>query len=249
MQQTNYAARLRYLPASDLDDSDVDFDGLDVHGHDDEKLGDIDGVIVEPESGRAFYIVIDSGGWFRSRRFLLPIGHATVDRDARALRVDVSKDALKRYPEFDTDRFQAFSDDDLRIFERRTVEVCCPDESIETDFGASWYFDTRRHYRQPAWWKREAVPRLAPVSQATSVPAAPAREAYDRELVTAREQDRDDVSPHVGGRAQPGDVLGLETGGERTNIGDTAEDENKRRRDADRDARDLDEDEPRRSER
>ena len=41
-----------------------------------------------------------------------------------------------------------------------------------------------------------------------------------------------DPSPHYAGRAQPGDVLGVETGGERTHIGETADDENKRRRDA-----------------
>jgi hypothetical protein len=46
------------------------------------------------------------------------------------------------------------------------------------------------------------------------------------------QRDADDVSPHHGGRAQPGDVLGIETGGETTEIGDTAEDENKRRRDS-----------------
>ena len=34
---------------------------------------------------------------------------------------------------------------------------------------------------------------------------------------------------HIGGRAQPGDVLGLETGGETTAIGDTAEDEDEQR--------------------
>ena len=44
-----------------------------------------------------------------------------------------------------------------------------------------------------------------------------------------------DVSPHFGGRAQPGDILGLETGGETTNIGDTSEDENKRRHDLEKD--------------
>ena len=43
-----------------------------------------------------------------------------------------------------------------------------------------------------------------------------------------------DVSPHFGGRAQPGDVLGFETGGETTSLGDTSEDENKRRHDADK---------------
>jgi len=33
-------------------------------------------------------------------------------------------------------------------------------------------------------------------------------------------------------RAQPGDVLGIETGGETTQLGDTAEDENERLQDA-----------------
>jgi hypothetical protein len=42
--------------------------------------------------------------------------------------------------------------------------------------------------------------------------------------------DGGDVSPHHGRRAQPGDVLGIETGGETTGIGDTAEDEDERRR-------------------
>ena len=49
----------------------------------------------------------------------------------------------------------------------------------------------------------------------------------------------DGVSPHFEQRAQPGDVLGIETGGERTGVGDTAEDEDKRRRDAERSARDT----------
>ena len=44
-----------------------------------------------------------------------------------------------------------------------------------------------------------------------------------------------DVSPHFGGRAQPGDVLGFETGGETTSLGDTSEDENKRRHETEKD--------------
>jgi hypothetical protein len=53
----------------------------------------------------------------------------------------------------------------------------------------------------------------------------------DRDSIDDRGREAaDDVSPHLGGRAQPGDVLGIETGGETTEIGDTAEDENERRR-------------------
>ena len=55
---------------------------------------------------------------------------------------------------------------------------------------------------------------------------------YDEEAV-AREAE---PSPHFGGRAQPGDVIGLETGGEQTHVGETTEDENKRRRDAEDEA-------------
>jgi hypothetical protein len=82
---------------------------------------------------------------------------------------------------------------------------------------------------------------------ATTAPAAPVRDTHDRELVTAREGRRSDPSPHQDGRAQPGDVLGIETGGERTAIGDTAEDEHQRRFRAERAA--IDDDEPRQSER
>jgi hypothetical protein len=42
-----------------------------------------------------------------------------------------------------------------------------------------------------------------------------------------------DVTPETAdGRAQPGDVLGIEQDGERTHLGDTREDEDERRDDA-----------------
>lgn len=53
----------------------------------------------------------------------------------------------------------------------------------------------------------------------------------DRDLVTARGGE---TSPYAGDRAQPGDVIGVETGGEQTHIGDTAKDEDDRRRDAEK---------------
>ncbi len=263
MEHASYASRLRYLSADDIDGSDINFKGLDVRGNDNAKLGDIDGFVVDADSGRVFYTVVDSGGWFGSRRFLLPVGHATVDRGERVLRVDVSRGALERYPEFDRDRFQRFSDDDLRAFERRMAAECCPDEPLDDVSVSAWHFDTRRHYRQPDWWSSSSPSheRFRPVETTASGTNMRVREEYDRELVTARDRTegnvrvrdevapREDMSPHLDRRAQPGDILGLETGGERTYIGDTTEDENKRRRDAEQAARDIEEDEPRRSER
>lgn len=239
MATETYASRLRYLDADDLDDSTVSFDGLDVRGTNDEKLGDLDGFVVDSGSGRVFYAVVDSGGWFSSRRFLLPVGHAMIDSDRGAMRVDVTKDAVKRFPEFDADRFRKFTDDELRAFEQRMAVACCPDDAgtVATTLG----YDTLRHYSQPGWWKAEYSrrERFRPMDRSgTDTPrtAEPSRNSYDREHATARERDRaGDVSPHYEGRAQPGDVLGVETDGERTYMGDTTEDENKRRRDAERD--------------
>ncbi len=163
MEHASYASRLRYLDADDVDDSVVDFDGLDVRGHDGEKLGDVKGFIVDLASGRVLYVVIDSGGWFRSRRFLAPIGHAVIDQVRGALTLDISKDRLERYPEFEESRFVEFTDDDLRAFEARMAEACCPEEPAED--ATSWAYDTRRHYQQPAWWTGGAYTyeRLRPV--------------------------------------------------------------------------------------
>lgn len=245
MQHATYASHLRYLDADDVDDAVVDFDGLDVRGRDDEKLGDIDGFVVDVNTGRVLHVVIDSGGWFRSRRFLLPIGHASnVDRDSQALRVDLTKDALRQYPEFDEERFRAFTDADLRAFEDGTAAACCPDESVSD--AAAWAYDSRRHYSQPAWWQSrtwdrerlrpvEVRDRTGDLDDASRAAAGRGRMGRDPRIEHVRGRSVDgDPSPHFEGRAQPGDVLGIETGGERTSVGESAEDENERRRDAER---------------
>jgi hypothetical protein len=259
LEHTTYASRLRYLDAENVDDPAVEYDDLDVRGPDGEKLGDVEGFIVDAQAGRVYYMVVDAGGWFTHNRLLLPIGHVVLDRDQKALNVDVTRDALMRYPQFDEDRFREFSDEDLRLFESRMVEACCPDDVTGEVSVRSWAFDTRNHYRQPAWWSRDSfqVERLRPVeSPATRlmattasgsrpeerpapVPAAapsfispgPAASAMPREQVTAQAAE---PSPHFDGRAQPGDVLGIETGGERTHVGESAEDEDRRRRTAER---------------
>jgi hypothetical protein len=270
MNQPTYASRLRYLDAGDVDDAVVNYDGLNVYGPDGHKIGDVDGFIIDADARRVNYVVVDSGGWFASRRLLIPIGHASLGADRKSLQTDVTRDALRRLPEYDPDRFRQFTDEELRAFERDTVVACCPDEPLEDVSATSWGYDSRRHYTQPEFWKsaRYTPERLRPVqapastgggtigvttagTAATAAGAAGDRTRQERELVTAHDRETArrgdaDPSPHLDGRAQPGDVLGIETAGETTGIGDTAEDENKRRIDAERTGID---DEPRRSER
>jgi uncharacterized protein YjbJ (UPF0337 family) len=58
------------------------------------------------------------------------------------------------------------------------------------------------------------------------------KDFFDRQRDEEAVARKGEPSPHFGGRAQPGDVIGVETGGEQTHVGETTEDENSRRRDA-----------------
>jgi hypothetical protein len=173
MGTTTYVSRLRYLDVCNVNTADVgnvntevaNLDGLEVYGPDARKIGDVDGFIIDPAARRAHYIVVDSGGWFTSRRLLLPIGHATLASDRRSLRADVTQDALRRLPEFDELSFCSFTDDELRAFERNTVLACCPDEPLEEVSVTTWGYDSRRHYQEPEWWRNSGYQpdRLRPL--------------------------------------------------------------------------------------
>jgi hypothetical protein len=234
-------SQLRYVDANRIGSEVVTFDDMKVRGTDGDKLGEVDGFIVDLDAQRAYYVVVDSGGWFTSRRFLLPIGHARLDPDGDALLVDVNRDTIGRYPEFDPDSFGKLSDDELRGYQRRFGEACCPEDAAA---ASEWDYESYRHYRQPEWWRAEYYAGDVPAAVGTagserlamdeSLPVTGERSVTDR---TAARRNEGEASPHLDGRAQPGDVLGLETGGETTELGDTADDENERRREAERTTR------------
>jgi hypothetical protein len=253
---------LRYVDADALDDQTIDFDGLKVRNDQMETLGEVDGFIVDSQSGRPYYVVVDSGGWFKSKDFLVPVGYARIDDDNDALVVDLPKERIHRFPGFDKDKFEKMSEADLKRFNDDICNACSTSVaaySTTESYTAAW---DRPEYRQPTWWNTEATlpDRMGDAAFAAGVEYPPAKVAptagmsdVDRgrrtEHITAHRTDATDIdvtakssgtrddratdeSPYFDGRAQPGDVIGLETGGERTHVGETAEDENKRRSDA-----------------
>jgi hypothetical protein len=196
---------LRYVEASDLADRVVDFDDMDVESPTGDRLGELEGFVVDSVTGRPYYLAVDSGGWFKSKLFLLPVGHAELDRDRNVIVADLTRDRVEQFPGFDKDEFQEFDEEELRSFNDETVRAFNPSgiaaSSLTEPWAAAWDGPDFRH---PDWWRSPEEP-------------------------LGREGE---PSPYQGGRAQPGDVIGLETGGEETHLGDTTEDENRRRRDA-----------------
>ena len=230
-------AWLRYVDAEELESTAINFDHLNVESSSGDKLGEIDAFIVDGNSGRPYYVAVDAGGWFKSKLFLLPIGHTTFDRARRRLVADLTRERVNQFPGFDRREFERLSDDDLRRMDEQIVKACCPTQVVD---ASSSRFDQWTHYQSPTWWEADfyrpdradtTARAIAGSTPARSAPPAAGRHEREREAVLAKAGD---VSPHAGGRAQPGDVIGVETGGERTHVGETSEDENKRRQAAER---------------
>jgi len=140
---------LKYVAASDLDDSKTTFDGMAVASPTGDKLGTVDGFIIDGSSARPYYVVVDAGGWFRSKFFLLPIGHVGLKASGPSLVADISKDRIERFPGFDRSEFEKLSDADLRRMDEQMATACCPTAVASVTI---WRIEDQPHYRAPGWW-------------------------------------------------------------------------------------------------
>lgn len=86
----------------DTDEAASDIRGARVYGRADEKLGEIDDVIFDEATGGIVYVVIDTGGWLTSKRFLVPPGaiRPSVQHE-NDFRVDLTKAQIERFPVYD----------------------------------------------------------------------------------------------------------------------------------------------------
>jgi len=155
-------SRLRYLDVDDLDDSTLAYRKLTIRGRTGDDLGSLDGLVVETASGRPIYYVIDSGGWFMGRRYLIPVGRASLEASRNALVVDADRDIIRSYPEFSTHAFMAMSDDEIRRYERRILHTINPNASASTTYWEA--YDRLPDYSQPDWLRpaaRQSTPQRA----------------------------------------------------------------------------------------
>ena len=65
--------------------------GKTAYGNNGEKVGSIQGALVDDTTGRIRYFIVDVGGWFSSKEVLVPAGLARIQDD------NVYFDSLSRY--------------------------------------------------------------------------------------------------------------------------------------------------------
>ena len=71
-----------HAPHRDLIGDDYyDPTGKTAYGVNEEKIGKIDGALVEDTTGRIRYLIVDAGGWFSSKEVLVPAGLARIVGD------------------------------------------------------------------------------------------------------------------------------------------------------------------------
>jgi hypothetical protein len=110
---TDNADSLRYLGAEAVECPAGTLDGLSLFTQDEEALGTIDGVLIDPASRQVRYYVVDGSRLFSRRRYLVPAdAPAVVLPEHKAVRVEIPADRIERQ-RFDARSVPRFSDDDL----------------------------------------------------------------------------------------------------------------------------------------
>ena len=147
---------LRYVEADDLECRAGDFklDGMEVDGADGQKLGKVNGFIVDSATGRPYYVAVDAGGWFKSKLFLVPIGHVAMNRGEKRLMAELTRDRVHNFPGFDPDEFQKLSETDLARMDEQIVAACCPSQTIDRA-APTTRFEQWPHYKSPDWWSAD----------------------------------------------------------------------------------------------
>ena len=104
---------LRYLEAGAVDCPTGKLDGLSVVSQDDEALGVVSGVLIDPVTRQLRYFVVQAARLLNRRRYLVPAdAPAVMSADDKTLRVEQPFESIERH-RFDSRSVPRFSDEDL----------------------------------------------------------------------------------------------------------------------------------------
>jgi hypothetical protein len=192
-------------------EGDEDIRGNDVYGSNGERLGEIDDVIFEPGSGELKYVVIDTGGWLTSKKFLVPARQVMESEDSSDFHVQLTKDQIERFPAYDEkqlgteerwkdyeDRYEkAWSDGPVLHREGSITHSITPTpEELPAPSGTG-----RRPSGEPFRGIAHDMPRFGATSSGDSSEPAPliSDENFRREVIEPnRESELHDAAQSIG---------------------------------------------------
>jgi hypothetical protein len=96
----NDLRRLRGDEVYEIAEGDIDPRGWDLIGRDGEKIGKIDSLLVSPSARKAYFAVVDAGGWLQHRLFAIPLASINFDRYRKSARAPHLKQQFQGAPEY-----------------------------------------------------------------------------------------------------------------------------------------------------
>ena len=82
-------------------DATEDIRGSKLYGLNDEKLGKIDDVIFDYFTGLIGYVVVDTGGWLTSKKFIVPADRLRLSAEHKDdFAVDLTKQQVESFPPY-----------------------------------------------------------------------------------------------------------------------------------------------------
>ena len=82
-------------------DAAEDIRGATLYGLNDEKLGTIDDVIFDHSTGLIRYVVVDTGGWLTTNKFIVPVDRLRSSAEhENEFAVDLTKEQIESFPPY-----------------------------------------------------------------------------------------------------------------------------------------------------
>ncbi len=95
-----------------------DIRGSKLYGLNDEKLGKIDDVIFDHGTGSIRYVVVDTGGWLSTKKFIVPAERLRASAEHKDdFAVDLNKQQVEAFPPYDESHLE--SDEQWKDYEGR----------------------------------------------------------------------------------------------------------------------------------
>jgi sporulation protein YlmC with PRC-barrel domain len=87
---------------ADTQEAATDIRGSKVYGLNDQKLGEINDVVFDEATGAIVFVVVDTGGWLTSNKFIVPPQEIRPSvQHAEGFLVDLTKEQIEAFPAYD----------------------------------------------------------------------------------------------------------------------------------------------------
>ena len=143
-------SNLDYVRATQWGGERGTFTDVRMTGAGGDDLGTLDGFVVDRNSGRPYYLVVEAGNWFTGKRYLVPVGKAKFDSGSRRMHLDIGKETVKQYPKFEEGWFE-YDEARRREYESRLLRAfgTSPTPGVAGGFD----YEAMPEFSQPEWWR------------------------------------------------------------------------------------------------